>query len=288
MSATDIDLAAADWLQKKTFWNWTDEDQKSLDAWLDERGVASVALIKIDIEGAEILALRGMRRGLAAGRYRFQVRAIGADGKVVSEPATMAFVIPPPIWLRWWFLTIAAAVAAAGIYAIYRARLQRALAIERVRTRIATDLHDDLGASLSRVSILSEVVKQRLDPVDDVSASLLGEIADASQQPVDDARRTARAARDLERTVRIDVDLEQLRRAHDDARQLLGGVELEPRDDAEPVAQRIRQHAGARGRADQSERRQVELHASRRRSLADHDVDLEVLERRIEDLLDDR
>lgn len=36
MSATDIDLAAADWLQKKTFWNWTDEDQKSLNAWLDE------------------------------------------------------------------------------------------------------------------------------------------------------------------------------------------------------------------------------------------------------------
>jgi ligand-binding sensor domain-containing protein/signal transduction histidine kinase len=127
---------------------------------------------------------------LAAGRYRFQVRAIGADGKVVSEPATMAFVIPPPIWLRWWFLTIAAAVAAAGIYAIYRARLQRALAIERVRTRIATDLHDDLGASLSRVSILSEVVKQRLDPVDDVSASLLGEIADASRGVVGSLRDT--------------------------------------------------------------------------------------------------
>ena len=43
MSATDIDLAAADWLQKKTFWNWTDEDQKSLDAWLDESEAHRVA-----------------------------------------------------------------------------------------------------------------------------------------------------------------------------------------------------------------------------------------------------
>ena len=73
-----------------------------------------------------------------------------------------------------------------------------------------------------------------------------------------------------------------------DARQLFRVVELEARDDAEAVAQRIGQHAGARGGADQRERRQVELHAARRRAFADHDVDLEVLERRIEDFLDDR
>ena len=65
-------------------------------------------------------------------------------------------------------------------------------------------------------------------------------------------------------------------------------VELEPRDDAEAVAQRVGEHAGARGGADQRERRQVELDRARRRALADHDVDLEVLERRVEDLLDHR
>lgn len=43
MSATDIDLAAADWLQKKTFWNWTGEDQKALDAWLDESEAHRIA-----------------------------------------------------------------------------------------------------------------------------------------------------------------------------------------------------------------------------------------------------
>ena len=65
-------------------------------------------------------------------------------------------------------------------------------------------------------------------------------------------------------------------------------VELQPRDDAEAVAQRVGQHAGARGGADQRERRQVELDRARRRPLADHDVDLEVLERRVQDLLDHR
>jgi signal transduction histidine kinase len=40
-------------------------------------------------------------------------------------------------------------------------RLQRLLAIEQLRTRIATDLHDDIGASLSRIAIMSEVLIQR-------------------------------------------------------------------------------------------------------------------------------
>lgn len=127
---------------------------------------------------------------LSAGRYRFLVRAVDTNGSVVSVPATLAFVIPPPIWKRWWFLTLVGVCAAAGIYAISRARLRRLIAIERVRTRIATDLHDDLGASLSHVSILSEVIKQRLDPVDDVSASLLDEIADSSRHLVGSLRDT--------------------------------------------------------------------------------------------------
>ncbi len=65
-------------------------------------------------------------------------------------------------------------------------------------------------------------------------------------------------------------------------------VELEPRDDAEAVAQRVGQHAGAGRRADEREGRQIELDRARRRPLADHDVDLEVLQRRVQDLLDHR
>ena len=67
-----------------------------------------------------------------------------------------------------------------------------------------------------------------------------------------------------------------------------GVIELEAGDDAEAVAQRVGQHAGAGRRADQRERRQVKLDRARGRTFADHDVDLEILQRRVEDFLDDR
>ena len=69
-------------------------------------------------------------------------------------------------------------------------------------------------------------------------------------------------------------------------RELLVRVEVEPERQPEAVAERRRQQAGARGRADQRERRQVERQRARGRPLADDDVEPEVLERRVEDLLD--
>ena len=65
-------------------------------------------------------------------------------------------------------------------------------------------------------------------------------------------------------------------------------IEIQPLHDAEARAQRRRQQPRARRRADQRERLDRHLHRARARALADHDVELEVLHRRIEDLLDRR
>lgn len=98
---------------------------------------------------------------LAPGRYRFLVRAVNADGVPSPDPAAVEFTVLPPLWLRWWFLTLAAAAATAAAIALHRYRLGRILELERVRTRIATDLHDDVGANLTRIAILSEVTRQQ-------------------------------------------------------------------------------------------------------------------------------
>ena len=116
----------------------------------------------------------------------------------------------------------------------------------------------------------------------------LGDVADAAQDAVRDPRRAARAPGDLVGGVGLDLDAEDPRAAPDDRAELLGRVVVEPEREPEAVAQRRRQQAGARGRADERERRQVERQRARRRPLADDDVEPEVLERRVEDLLDRR
>ena len=70
-------------------------------------------------------------------------------------PASVAFTIVPPVWQRGWFLTTGVLLAFASAYGVHRYRVTRLLAIERLRTRIASDLHDDPGSSLSQIAILS-------------------------------------------------------------------------------------------------------------------------------------
>jgi ligand-binding sensor domain-containing protein/two-component sensor histidine kinase len=94
---------------------------------------------------------------LAPGRYRFLVRATNGPGLVSEQPASFSFTILPPIWQRWWFVGLAGMLAVTLAYAFYRYRITRLLELERVRTRIASDLHDDIGANLTRIAILSEV-----------------------------------------------------------------------------------------------------------------------------------
>jgi len=97
---------------------------------------------------------------LSPGRYRFEVRGVSEDGGL-SEPATLDFRLLPPVWQRWWFLTAAVLAISSAAYVLHRYRLRYLLALERVRTRLATDLHDDLGAGLSEIAILAEVVRRK-------------------------------------------------------------------------------------------------------------------------------
>jgi signal transduction histidine kinase len=95
--------------------------------------------------------------GLRPGRYHFRVRAINSDGVASAQPATVTFLILPPFWQRWSFMALLALGASGAIFALHRNRVARLLELERIRNRIATDLHDDIGASLSQIAVLSEV-----------------------------------------------------------------------------------------------------------------------------------
>lgn len=121
---------------------------------------------------------------LPAASYRFQVRAISSDGLVSAKPAGVAFRILTPLWQRWWMELIYAIGLGGLIYSFYRFRVGQLLAIERLRTRITTDLHDDIGSTLSQIAILSEVAANN-HATEHGQSRPLAKIADLSRQSVD-------------------------------------------------------------------------------------------------------
>jgi signal transduction histidine kinase/ligand-binding sensor domain-containing protein len=122
---------------------------------------------------------------LPAGRYRFLVRAVTLEDRAASVvPAEVLIVVRPPLWRRAWFLGLVAIALAGGIAALYRYRVSHLLTLERMRTRIATDLHDDLGSSLSRISILSELARRRAEGDAD-GTRLVTDIGETAREMMD-------------------------------------------------------------------------------------------------------
>lgn len=119
------------------------------------------------------------------GDFRFLVQAVNADGTASLQPAVVAFRVLTPLWRRWWFIALAVLAAAGLGFVLVRARLVRRLDMERVRTRIATDLHDDIGSSLSQIAILSEVAVRKLPTDPDAAVETLGQVTESSRSLVD-------------------------------------------------------------------------------------------------------
>ncbi|HVE56665.1 MAG TPA: two-component regulator propeller domain-containing protein [Pyrinomonadaceae bacterium] len=169
----------------------SDQRQIQIDFFALGFGTGEALRYQYKVNGEDWSAPGGQRTinlDRSPGSYIFQVRAVNADGIASENPATVSFTIARPVWQRWWFLVLLTLAIVGLIYLVYSYRLKRLLELEKVRTRIATDLHDDIGASLSKIAILSEVVHQRVAPVAPGNAEInepLEEIAGTSRELVD-------------------------------------------------------------------------------------------------------
>jgi streptogramin lyase len=108
---------------------------------------------------------------LPAGQYTFRVEARSQAGEWTANESSLAFVVEPFPWQRWWFRIAVLALFTGGIIAGVRyvsfrrlrqqlVRLEQETALQRDRARIAGDLHDDLGANLTQIALLSELAQK--------------------------------------------------------------------------------------------------------------------------------
>ncbi len=141
---------------------------------------------------------------LPPGKYTFHVTACNEDGVWNQAGASLAITVLPPFWSTGWFRSVAVAsllgIISAMVYFISTQRLHRQLegmrqqqALEKERARIARDIHDQVGASLTQVSLLGEMVESDKDYSDEIQAH--------AKQISQTARETARALDEIVWTV---------------------------------------------------------------------------------------
>ncbi len=107
------------------------------------------------------------------------------DGTPGGRAAGVLFRVLPPFWQRPWFVALAVGICALAAWFAVRLRVARLLAVERARTRIASDLHDDVGSSLSRIGILGELALQRVQASPVEAEQMLGEIGREARELVE-------------------------------------------------------------------------------------------------------
>jgi len=134
---------------------------------------------------------------LSPGSYTFQVLGSNSDGIWNEKPASIEIVILPPFWRTWWFTSLVIIIGFITIYLVHliwvQHKIKRALEIEkiraeeseRVRKQTAIDFHDELGHRLTRISLLTEIVKRKLGNSYNDILPLLKKISENSVQLYD-------------------------------------------------------------------------------------------------------
>jgi len=124
---------------------------------------------------------------LEPGKYEFQLRGSNNHGVWSDIQTYGAIRISPPWWATWWFRTLIFASLIALSVGFHFYRIGQLLRMERMRIRIAGDLHDDLGGKLSSIAVLSDIVQNR-DNLAPTDRNRLEKVSDTARHMVREVR----------------------------------------------------------------------------------------------------
>jgi ligand-binding sensor domain-containing protein/signal transduction histidine kinase len=174
------------------------------------------------LEGLDREPIDGGARGVAnytsvpPGDYVFRVSASSSEGVWNEEGIRVPVRVKPPLTATWWFRLLVVAAIAASTAGAYNYRTRQQLRVERMRLRIAGNLHDDVGATLSTIALRAQMAIKAVDSPSQATARL--------EEVHRLARRTTEALREMIWVVDKDYDTISHLTSHleDSARTLLG------------------------------------------------------------------
>lgn len=112
---------------------------------------------------------------LPPGTYTFQVKAV--NSVLTESPVTvMTITIHPPFWKTWWFYSLLVLAAGAVLFWLDRERMKRKEALQKMRTNIAGNLHQEVNTALSNINILSEMARLKADTDPEKSKEFIEQI----------------------------------------------------------------------------------------------------------------
>lgn len=121
---------------------------------------------------------------LPYGDHLLRIKAHDAEGHW-SEEITVPIIMVRPVYLRWWFITLCAVAAGCAIYLFIRYREQQLRRMIRMRDRIATDLHDEVGSNLSSIVLFSTAVGKHAGAMPEYAAEMLQRIKENSKHAME-------------------------------------------------------------------------------------------------------
>ncbi len=122
---------------------------------------------------------------LSPGNYVFSVIGSNNDGTWNYEGANIYVVILPPFWRRWWFIVSVVLIAVGIVYYIATLRYRNLLAIEKLKSKLSSDLHDNVGSGLTEIAILSELTAYDIQNISEQASEKLASISDKARLLID-------------------------------------------------------------------------------------------------------
>jgi len=122
---------------------------------------------------------------LPGGDYVLHLKVQDVNGDWTETAHPISIHVTTPYWKTWWFFTFCGLIIFALGSLFYYLRIQREIEAEKLRKRLARDLHDDIGSSLSSIFMISKMAMKNKPPTEEENQFIFNKISESSHKTME-------------------------------------------------------------------------------------------------------